>query len=102
MLQAKPVEKQRRRVWIVRYEGPPPARLDGVPAGAVAMEPAERGTFSARAARRYAAAFNRAALAGRRRVWAVPVPVMVRYEGEPSPGDALAVQGFGQSPQCSK
>jgi hypothetical protein len=42
-----------------------------------------------RQARRYVEAFNRAALGGSRKVWAVALPVRVRYEGEPQPGEPL-------------
>ena len=83
-------EKTRYRVWIVRYNGKPLPGLRGVPAGAVAVEPAEQGTMTGRAAQRYADAFNRAALAGPHKVWAVALPVRVRYEGDPRPGDAIA------------
>ena len=80
----------RYRVWIVRYEGVRPAGWHEVPPGAVAVAPAERGAMSARRARHYVEAFNRAALGGCGKVWAVAVPVTVRYEGDPRPGGGLA------------
>ena len=94
--------RTRCRVWIVRYEGPQPAGWRDVPPAAVALEPAEPGTMSARRAGRYVEAFNRAALAGRRKVWAVALPVTVRYEGDAQPGEPVAVHGFAQSPQWSR
>ena len=82
--------KTRYRVWIVRYKGDPPPALGGIPASAFAVAPAERGTMTVRNARRYVEAFNRAALRGTGKVWAVALPVTVRYQGEPRPGEAIA------------
>ena len=53
--------------------------------------------MSARQARLYTQSFNRTILAARRQVWAVAVPVIVRYEGDLLPG-----QGLGQSPHRSR
>jgi hypothetical protein len=77
------------RVWIVRYEGSPPNCWHDVPAGAVAVEPAEGQAMSARRARRYVEAFNRSALGGAQKVWAVAVPVRICYEGDARPGECL-------------
>ena len=87
------------------------------------MEPAEEGVLSAHQAACYVKAFNRAALGQGLRVWAVALPVVVRYEGDLRPGPKLAIsarlaslpvakqtppragqaiQGLGQSPQCSR
>ena len=89
---ANPVRGQTAeyRVWITRYGGRAPENLAQVPADALALEPAEGGTMSAHEATRYVAAFNRAALARRRKLWAVALPVKVRYEGDPRPGEELA------------
>jgi hypothetical protein len=76
-------------VWILRYEQWEPQSLHDQPPRAMAVEPAERGTMSARQAAVYVEAFNRAALDGRRRLWALAVPVMVRYEGEPRAGEIV-------------
>jgi hypothetical protein len=88
------VVKSRYRVWIVRYEGPRPPAWHDVPAGAVAVEPAERRTMSSRQARHYVEAFNRATEASQRKVWAVALPVAlpvaVRYVGDPQPGEPLS------------
>lgn len=100
------------RVWITRYEGWTPQNVRQVPPTAVAQEPAEREAMSAQQATHYVEAFNRAALARQCKLWAIALPVAVRFEGEPRPGDTLtgiqsaagsaAFQGFGQSPQCSR
>ena len=79
----------RCRVWIVRYEGAPPIAWHEIPTGAVAIEPAEGRTMTARRAHRYVEAFNRAVLGGNRRVWAVALPVTIRYEGDARPGERL-------------
>jgi hypothetical protein len=96
----------RHRVWIVRYEGWRPGAWGDVPTGAIAVEPAERGTMTTRQARRYVEAFNRAAQNGAQKIWAVALPVTICYVGDPQPGEALAhasvAHGFGQSPQCSR
>jgi hypothetical protein len=90
MVCTEPIVGTRYRVWIVRYEGPPPADWLNVPSGAVAVEPAEEGTMTRRQAHRYVEAFNRAAVVARRKVWAAAVPVTIRYSGDPQPGGALA------------
>ena len=82
--------ENRCRVWIVRYEGEPPTTWEAVPAEAVAVEPAEAAAMTAGRARRYAAAFNRAAVRGPRKIWAVAVPVRVCYHGDPRPGERIA------------
>lgn len=82
--------KTRYRVWIVRYEGRQPDVWLGVPAGAVAVEPAERRTMTARQARPYVEAFNRTVQKGPRKVWAVALPVAICYAGEPQPGERVA------------
>jgi hypothetical protein len=89
MITAESAVETRRRVWIVRYEGDSPPNWCGVPPRAIAQEPAERRTMTCRQANRYVEAFNRAAVAGRRKVWAVALPVTVSYEGDPKPGDIL-------------
>jgi hypothetical protein len=78
------------RVWIARCESWQPAHNQDIPPRAVAIRPAEPGTYSRRAAARYVEAFNRAALSrGHARVWAVAVPVTIVYEGDPRPGELL-------------
>ena len=80
----------RYRVWMVRYQRWQPDGWHDVPADATAVEPAERGTMSIRQARRYVEAFNRAAHGGPQKIWAVALPVAVRYVGDPQPGEPLA------------
>jgi hypothetical protein len=81
--------ERRCRVWIVRYEGPPPPAWHDAPRGAVALEPAEEQPMPARRAARYVEAFNRAVLRGTQNIWAVAVPITIRYDGDPRPGELL-------------
>jgi hypothetical protein len=90
MVCTEPSVGTRYRVWIVRYEGPPPADWHNVPSGAVTVEPAEEGTMTRRQAHRYVAAFNRAAVGARRELWAAAVPVTIRYDGDLQPGEMVA------------
>jgi hypothetical protein len=79
----------RYRVWIVRYQGRPPENWRKIPANSTAIEPAERGAMTAKNARRYIEAFNRAAQMGPKKIWAVALPVRICYVGEPQPGEVL-------------
>lgn len=84
--------KDRFRVWIAAYDQWQPGDYRGVPPAAVALEPAEEGTMSGVQAAAYVEAFNRAALGRKRKVWAVALPVTLRYEGDPVPGQAIRLQ----------
>jgi hypothetical protein len=86
---------RRFRVWIVRYEDWKPQNPQDFPPTAVALEPAENGTMTARQARAYTEAFNREVLTTGRCLWALALPVSVRYEGEPHPGQVLQRAGEG-------
>ena len=83
----------RCRVWIVHYKTFQPADWHDVPPEAVAVEPAESETMTVPQARRYVEAFNRVAFGRSRHKnrWAVAVPVRIRYDGEPRPGEKLPV-----------
>ena len=82
----------RYRVWLTKWGDRERNGANSVPL--TAMEPAEEGVMSMAEAARYVAAFNRAAEALGRKTRAVAVPVAVRYEGDPRPGQRLgAVSG---------
>lgn len=83
----------RFRVWIARYDDWRPPGYREVPPAAVAVEPAEPETMSAEEADTYVEAFNRAALGRSAKLWAVALPVEVRYEGEPQPGQRIEHRG---------
>lgn len=89
MSRQKQAGEIRCRVWIVQYEGAPPIAWHDIPVEAVAIEPAEGQAMTARRAARYVEAFNRAAVGGVQKVWAVALPVTVRYEGDAQPGERL-------------
>ena len=76
-------------MWIVRYEGERPEAWRGVPVGAIAIEPAEPGTLTARQARRYVKAFHRAIQDNSLKIGVVALPVEIRYVGDPQPGEAI-------------
>jgi len=76
------------RVWIATY-GDWDSRQ--VPPEATALEPAEEEAMSAPEATRYVEAFNRVAMTARRKIWAVAMPVAVRYQGDPQPGQTVPV-----------
>lgn len=79
------------RVWIADCGSWRPRHPRDQPPEAVALEPAEEGVLSARQAARYVKAFNRTALAQRLPVWAIALPVTVRYEGDLEPGENVAI-----------
>ncbi len=81
--------EKRFRVWIARYRRWQPTDCRQMPPEAVAVEPAEEGTMSREEAATYVEAFNGAALAQAGNLWAVALPVTVRYDGEPRPGQTI-------------
>jgi len=82
----------RYRVWIVRYEGWRPKGWCDAPAGATAIEPAEGGTMTLRRARRYVEAFNRIVQGSPQKIWAVALPVSIRYVGDAEAGQTLTAR----------
>lgn len=70
------------RVWITRFEKWQPAAWDELPPRATAVEPADNSAMSAREAVRFLEGFNRTMLARLSPIWAVAVPVTIRYEGD--------------------
>jgi hypothetical protein len=70
------------RVWITRFEKWQPAAWDELPPRATAVEPADNSAMSAREAVRFLEGFNRTMLARVAPIWAVAVPVTIRYEGD--------------------
>jgi hypothetical protein len=90
--------RERYRVWLAASGDPAPQGCSNVAPDAVALQPAEPGTMSARQAARYVGAFNRAARARGIKIRAVALPVVVRYDGEPRPGQSLAAVAMGPHP----
>ena len=86
------VEPQLYRIWISRYQDWQPGDWREVPPGAIAIEPAQTVPLPAEEARAFLEGFNRAMLGTDRHLWAVAVPVAVRYEGDVHSGQAVAGQ----------
>lgn len=70
------------RVWIAGYEGWVPSGWSDVPPAVVAIEPAEPHCMTESEAALYVEAFNRAMLQQSKRLWALPVRVSVRFDGD--------------------
>ena len=83
--------RPRFRVWIAAYQDWQPRDCRDIPPQVVPLEPAEANLMTSRQARRYVEAFNRIALTCPRKIWAIALPVVVRWDGEPSPGTALSL-----------
>ena len=79
----------RFRVWLARCNRSEPGAAGDPSLGAVALEPAEEGTMSCPEAQAYVATFNRVAALTPSRIRAVALPVVIRYEGDPRPGQVL-------------
>lgn len=77
------------RVWVASYGDWNPTVWSDVPPSAVAIEPAEPHCMTRSEAALYVEAFNRAMLAQSKRLWALPIKVAVRLEGDVSPGQAI-------------
>jgi hypothetical protein len=86
------------RIWITQFERWQPRSWQDLPREAVALELAEQGCFTAIDALAYVEGHNSAALARRDRRWAVAVPVVLAYEGDPAPGDKIFPQRMALSP----
>lgn len=91
MQDAAGARQGRFRVWIARYDDWQPGHFRDVPAAAVALEPAEPETMPADQAAAYIEAFNRAATAAARKIWAVAFPVTACYRGDPRPGEKIRI-----------
>ncbi len=70
------------RVWIVRYERWSPGSWEELPPRAIVVEPADAAAMPAREAIRFLEGFNRTMLGRSLSVWAVAVPVSIRYDGD--------------------
>jgi hypothetical protein len=88
----------RFRIWITRFSSWQPRSWRDLPPEAVAIELAEVGCFSATEAVAYIEGHNTAAIGRRDRRWAVAVPVVLAYEGDPQPGDVIFPQQMALTP----
>lgn len=85
-------EGGRFRVWLIRAGDWQPAHGLDLPPQGVAIEPACDGCLSPLEAATYVAGFNEARRQQALDVWAVAVPVRVRYDGDPTPGAIVQSQ----------
>lgn len=84
-----PAARQLYRIWIAESPRWMPADWDDVPPECVALEVADPGCFSSAQAESFLQGFNGQMLGTRRRLWAVAVPVQIRYEGDLKKGQML-------------
>ena len=94
------------RVWVASYRDFRPTNWSDIPPEATALEPAEPHCMTRREAALYVEAFNRAMLEQSKRLWALPVQVTPRLDGDLSPGepvasDMIATELLGTSPTLS-
>lgn len=76
----------RFRVWIATYDDWLPVAWNQVPPVAMACEPVESGLYTEAEAALFVEGFNRSMLAEPRQIWAVAVPITIRYDGDAQPG----------------
>ena len=86
------------RIWIADCSDWRPSGWNDVPPRAVALEPAEEGCLRADEAREFLAAFNAQMLSSPRQIWAVALPVSIRFEGDPTPGQQVSGHRFAREP----
>ncbi|MBX3411561.1 MAG: hypothetical protein KF708_02495 [Pirellulales bacterium] len=89
---------QKYRVWLVGFGEWEPERWSDVPPESVAIEAAEEGWLSVDEAAVFVRSFNTAMLTHPKRVWAIPVPVVVRYEGDLTAGQTVEAEAVDVRP----
>lgn len=82
------------RIWIATSHHWQPGSWRDLPEEAVVVELALPGWFSSREAMAYVDGHNRAAIERRDHRWAVAVPVVIHFQGDPRPGDRIAPRGL--------
>lgn len=87
------------RLWICDCGDWEPGGWEELPTSATAVAPAAEGLATSEQAAAYIEGFNSQALrepllAGKSRLWAIAVPVELRYAGEPRGGQTLAGEWF--------
>lgn len=85
------------RIWITRFHRWQPRSWQDLPPEATALELAEPDCFTAVEALAYLEGHNSVALGRQDRCWAVAVPVVLTYQGEPQPGDVIYPRSVGLS-----
>jgi hypothetical protein len=90
------------RLWIATYRDWRPARWNDVPPRATALEPVDEGFCSADEAALFVEGFNQAMLGQNDTLWAVAVPVTLRYEGDAQVGQAIEGYAFAEAPRAEQ
>jgi hypothetical protein len=80
------------RIWIATYADWRPGHWNDAPPRATALELVDDAAYSAEEAALFLQGFNTAMLEEDRPIWAIAVPVVVRYEGDAQVGGC--VRGF--------
>ena len=80
------------RLWIATYGDWRPRQWNDTPPAAEALEPVDAAAYSAEEAAMFLEGFNSAMLASERPLWAVAVPITIRYDGDAQCG--ARVTGF--------
>jgi hypothetical protein len=86
--------EQRFRIWIASYSDWTPLRWNESPPRATALEPAADVLYTAAEAALFLEGFNSSILDTPQPIWAVAVPISVRYEGDAIVGMPLCGQNF--------
>jgi len=81
--------RQKYRVWLIGFQDWQPERWSDTPLESVALEPAEDAWFTVEEAAVFVRSFNEAMLTHPKQIWAIPVPVAVRYDGDLAAGQAI-------------
>ncbi len=90
------------RLWIATYTDWRPTHWNQVPPRAIALEPVEDALYSSDEAALFVEGFNRSVLSGDHMIWAVAVPITVRYEGDATAGMPIRGRAFGCEPsECA-
>jgi hypothetical protein len=88
--------QQQFRLWIATYGDWRPTCWSDLPPGATAVELVEDRLYSAEEAAMFVAGFNSQVLGGDKPVWAVAVPVTIRYLGDAEPGALVRGHAFAR------
>lgn len=78
------------RIWIADVSHWQPGSWRDLPDDAIVVELAVPGWFSSGEAMAYIEGHNRAAIERRDHRWAVAVPVVIYYQGDPRPGERIS------------
>jgi hypothetical protein len=79
------------RVWLAGCGDWNPTVWSDVPPLAIAIEPAEPHCMTRSEAAHYVESFNRAMIEQSKRLWALPVKVAVRFDGDWTPGQPIGI-----------